>query len=105
MAKRLLTILGTWLARPWAVGAVFLYVLLWVIFDPHEFGWHGLATIITLLMTLFIQRSEHRDTQAIHAKLDELLRVHGDANNHLTRLDQKQPEEVEEYRSEAEHRA
>jgi low affinity Fe/Cu permease len=25
-------------------------------------------------MTLFIQRAEHRDTQAIHAKLDELLR-------------------------------
>jgi hypothetical protein len=24
-------------------------------------------------MTLFIQRAEHRDTQAIHAKLDELL--------------------------------
>jgi low affinity Fe/Cu permease len=28
-------------------------------------------------MTLFIQRAEHRDTQAIHAKSDELLRVEG----------------------------
>jgi len=27
-------------------------------------------------MTLFVQRSEHRDTQAIQAKLDELLRTH-----------------------------
>jgi low affinity Fe/Cu permease len=26
-------------------------------------------------MTLFIQRAEHRDTQAIQAKLDELLRA------------------------------
>ena len=55
-------------------------------------------------MTLFIQRSEHRDTQAIHAKLDELLRVHGDAQNHLTELDRKEPEQVEKYRSEARDR-
>lgn len=105
MAKQVLTILGTWLARPWAVGAVFLYILLWLFFDPREFGWHGLATMITLLMTLFIQRSEHRDTQAIHAKLDELLHVHGDARDHLTDLDQKEPEQVEKYRSEARHRS
>jgi low affinity Fe/Cu permease len=49
-------------------------------------------------MTLFIQRSEHRDTQAIHAKLDELLRAHGDARNRLTTLDDKEPEQVEAFR-------
>jgi hypothetical protein len=70
MAKRLqqaMTIAGTWLSRPWAVGAVLLYAVLWLTFQPRGFGWHGVATIATLLMTLFIQRSEHRDTQAIHA--------------------------------------
>jgi low affinity Fe/Cu permease len=46
----------------------------WLVFEPASFGWHGAAIVATLLMTLFIQRSEHRDTQAIHAKLDELLR-------------------------------
>src|SRR5262249_23902595 len=75
--SRLLTNLGTWLSRPWAIGAVFLYALLWIFFVPGEFRWHGVATTVTLLMTLFIQRSEHRDTQAIHVKLAELLRVHG----------------------------
>jgi low affinity Fe/Cu permease len=46
-------------------------------------------------MTLTIERSEHRDTQAIQGKLDELLRVHGAARNELTKLDQQEPEEIE----------
>ena len=48
--------------------------------------------------TLFIQRAEHRDTQAIHAKLDELLHVHGDARNDITQLDEKEPEQIEAFR-------
>jgi low affinity Fe/Cu permease len=51
-------------------------------------------------MTLFIQRVGHRDTQAIHAKLDELLRVDGEARNELTRLDEEEPEEIERHRAE-----
>jgi low affinity Fe/Cu permease len=104
MAKRLqhlLTNAGTWLSRPWAVGVVVIYGVLWLIFDPGDFRWQGLATLATLLMTLFIQRSEHRDTQAIHAKLDELLRVNGDARNQLTALDDKEPEQIEAFRSHA----
>ena len=86
---------------PWVVAVVLLYAVFWVSFDPASFGWHGIAVMATLLMTLFIQRSEHRDTQAIHAKLDELLRVHGDAQNQLANLDDKEPEQVEKFREEA----
>ena len=46
-------------------------------------------------MTLVIQRAEHRDTQAIHAKLDEILHAMGDARNELTKLDEEEPEEIE----------
>jgi low affinity Fe/Cu permease len=35
---------------------------------------------------------KHRDTEAIHAKLDELLEVNGDAKNELMSID---AEEVE----------
>jgi low affinity Fe/Cu permease len=50
-------------------------------------------------MTLFIQRAEHRDTQAIHAKLDELLRVEGRARNQLIELDDEEPEIIEQHRA------
>jgi low affinity Fe/Cu permease len=49
-------------------------------------------------MTLFIQRAEHRDTQAIHAKLDELLRAEGKADDELATLDRREPEEIEKHR-------
>jgi len=49
-------------------------------------------------MTLVIQRAEHRDTQAIHAKLDELLRANGEASNRVMRIDDKDAEEVERER-------
>jgi low affinity Fe/Cu permease len=52
------------------------------------------------MMTLFITRTEHRDTQAIHAKIDELLRAHGEAETGLSRLDQQDVEEIVEHRSE-----
>jgi hypothetical protein len=62
----------------------FIYVALYL--DRSTFGWQAVATTATMFMTLFIQRSEHRDTQANHAKLDELLRVHGDAQNRLANI-------------------
>ena len=48
-------------------------------------------------MTLVIQRAEHRDTQAIHAKLDEILHALG-RRNEITRMDEKEPEEIERRR-------
>ena len=54
-----------------------------------------------LFMTLLIQRAEHRDTQAIHAKLDELLRANHGARSELTRLDEEEPELIERHRADA----
>jgi low affinity Fe/Cu permease len=96
--NRALTNAGSWLSRPEPVVAVGVYIGLWLIFDPESFNWQAVASIATLLMTLFIQRSEHRDTQAIHAKLDELLRAQGDARTGLTTLDDKEPEQIEAFR-------
>jgi low affinity Fe/Cu permease len=78
-----------------------LYILSWILFEPDTLDFHGVATVITWTMTLFIQRAEHRDTQAIQAKLDELLRAHGDARTELTHLDEQTAEEIEKHRSES----
>jgi low affinity Fe/Cu permease len=95
-----LTWLGVLMARPTAFVVLVCYVAAWLLFNPQSFDWHAVATIATWLMTLFIQRAEHRDTQAIHAKLDELLRVEGRARSELTQLDDEEPEVIEQHRSE-----
>jgi low affinity Fe/Cu permease len=88
-------------AHPAVFIIVFIFVALWLIFDRQNFGWAGVATISTLFMTLLIQRAEHRDTQAIHAKLDELLRANHGARSELTRLDEQEPELIERHRADA----
>ncbi|MER9677701.1 low affinity iron permease family protein [Mesorhizobium sp. M0208] len=40
-------------------------------------------------MALFIQLAEHRDTQALHAKMDELLRAVVDADNETAKMTRK----------------
>jgi low affinity Fe/Cu permease len=96
-----LTRIGKLATHPAAFGIVIAYTAAWLIFSPVTFGWAAIATLATWMMTLLITRTEHRDTQAIHAKLDELLRAHGDAETDLSRLDQQDIEEIEEHRSEA----
>jgi low affinity Fe/Cu permease len=93
-----LTRLGEVTAHPAAFALVVIYAGLWFAFDRKTLDWHAFATLGTLFMTLIIQRAEHRDTQALQAKLDELLRVHGAARNELTTLDKEEPEEIERRR-------
>ncbi|WP_348644037.1 low affinity iron permease family protein [Mesorhizobium sp. B4-1-3] len=53
-------------------------------------------------MTLLIQRAEHRDTQALQAKLDELIKANDEARNEIAEVDDKEPEEIEEMRGSGE---
>jgi low affinity Fe/Cu permease len=79
---------------------VIVYAALWLIFSPATFEWNAVATLAVFMMTLFIQRTNRRDNLALHAKLDELLRVDGDARSELTQLDEQEPEAIEQYRDE-----
>lgn len=99
--RRWTTTLGVMMSRPWAFVIVGFYSIGWWLFDRHSFDWHGMATLATWLMTLFIQRAEHRDTQAIQAKLDELIRRQDGARDELTKLDDEEPETIEEHRAAA----
>lgn len=99
--RKFLTFLGTAMAHPAAFIVVALFGVGWLLFDRASFNWHGAVTLVTLVMTLFIQRAEHRDTQAIHAKLDAILRADDTAEDKLTKLDDQEPEEIEAYRRKA----
>ena len=96
--RKWLTFIGVSTSHPLTFLVVGVYVIVWLAFDPGSFNWQSTATVATWIMTLFIQRAEHRDTQAIHAKIDELLRAEGKARNELTMVDQREPEEIEAHR-------
>ena len=76
-----LTHIGVLMAHPAAFLIVILYVAFWYWVEPDTLDLHGIATVATWLMTLFIQRAAHRDTQAVHAKLDELVQTQVGARN------------------------
>ena len=101
LLRRSLTQLGVLAANPLAFLIVLTYGVLWFVFAPETFGWHGVATIAIWCMTLLIQRAEHRDTQAIQAKLDELLHAQHYARNSMTRIDDEEPEDIERHRRQA----
>jgi low affinity Fe/Cu permease len=103
--RRALTQLGVLAANPLAFVLAIAYGVLWRVFEPETFGWHGLAVLGTLFMALLIQRAEHRDTQAIHAKLDELLHAQASAREALTRIDEEEPEAIERHRQQARQRS
>ena len=96
--RRIMTGFGVWSASPVAFLVVLAYAVAWSVLDRGSFDWHAVAILATWTMTLFIQRAEHRDTQAVQAKLDELLRAHGDARSELMNIDRREPEEIERHR-------
>lgn len=99
--RRLSTQLGVMSASPWAFAILGVYTLIWVVFERDTFDLHGVATLMTWAMTLLIQRAEHRDTQGIQAKLDELLRATTEARTELSQIDDEEPEQIEAHRNQA----
>jgi len=95
---KILTNMGVLSANPIAFLIVLAYAAAWIVLQPHSFDWHAVATLATWLMTLFIQRAEHRDTQAIHAKLDEILHSQPGARDQIAHIDRAEPEEIERAR-------
>ena len=96
--RQFLTRLGTLAAHPTAFLIVAIYASLWFAFSPDTLDWHAVTTLAVWCMTLLIQRAEHRDTQAIHAKLDELLTADRRARTEVAHVDDKEPEEIERFR-------
>jgi low affinity Fe/Cu permease len=62
------------------------------------FEWNAVATLAVFVMTLLLQRANRRDNLALHAKLDELLRVGHAARSELAQLDEQEPEMIERHR-------
>jgi low affinity Fe/Cu permease len=92
------TTIGQAAGHPAAFLFVIVYAALWLAFSPATFEWNAVATLAVFVMTLFIQRANRRDNLALHAKLDELVRVEEGARSELTQLDEEEPEVIERHR-------
>lgn len=99
MLRRAMTQIGLLTGHPGAFVLVGAYVLAWWVMSPASLEWHAGATIAALVMTVLIQRTAHRDTQALHAKLDELLKVEAGARTSLRDIDKEEPEVIEAHRA------
>jgi low affinity Fe/Cu permease len=87
--------------RPSAFLLAAFVVLVWAITGPlfnYSDTWQLVintgTTIVTFLMVFLIQNTQNRDSQALHMKLDELIRAVSGARNGLIDLDELTDEEL-----------
>jgi len=93
--------------QPAAFGGACALILLWLLSGPI-FGfsdtWQLIintgTTIVTFLMVFLIQNTQNRDAEAMHIKLDELIRAVDNAQNALLNLEELEEEDLDRIRAE-----
>src|SRR5215213_4501074 len=91
--------------RPSAFALAVSILLAWAVSGP-VFGfsdtWQLIintgTTIVTFLMVFLIQNTQNRDSEALHVKMDELIRANKGAHNALLDLEQLEEEELDRIR-------
>lgn len=92
---------------PWAFVAAVLLIIGWAVSGP-VFGYsdtwqlviNTTTTIITFLMVFLIQNTQNRDAEAIHLKLDELIRAVHSARTRLVDLEDLSDDQLDQLRQE-----
>ena len=93
-------ILATSTVIVWAVrGALFNYSETWQLVINTG------TTIITFLMVFLIQKSQNKDSKAIHLKLNELIASHQGTSNRMVSLEEMSEEELDQLAKFYEHLA
>ncbi len=86
--------LGAGVVIVWAVtGPIFHYS------DTWQLVINTGTTVVTFLMVFLIQNTQNRDSEAIHVKLDELIRAVEGARNRLLDLEDCDEKELTEIRA------
>lgn len=91
--------------RPSAFVFALVLVVVWAVTGPifgYSEGWQLVintgTTIVTFLMVFLVQNTQNRDSAAIQAKLDELIRAAGDARNRFIGIEHLTDDEIERIR-------
>jgi low affinity Fe/Cu permease len=98
LIRKGLTQLGELAAHPASFLFVVAFTLVWYVVERHSLDWHGIATMMTLVIALLIHRATYRDAQAIQAKLDELIQAVPNAREGIKGIDHHEPEDIERHR-------
>jgi low affinity Fe/Cu permease len=75
-----------------ATGPVFQYSTTWQLIINTG------TTIITFLMVFLIQKSQNKDSKAIHLKLNELIAAHQGASNRMVNIEDITEKELDQLR-------
>ena len=94
---------------PWAFMLSAAIVLIWAISGPlFDFSdtWQLVintgTTVATFLMVFLIQNTQNRDSQAVHLKLNELIRAVEGARTHLVDLQELTDDELQDLQTQFE---
>jgi low affinity Fe/Cu permease len=94
-------------SSPAATGSAFIVVVVWALFGPvthYSDGWQLLintgTTIVTFLMVFVLNNAQSRDTTAMNAKLDSLIKAIEKADNRLIGLEAMPASKAEELTAE-----
>jgi low affinity Fe/Cu permease len=97
--------LALWAGSPKTFMGALILILLWALSGPiFHFNdtWQLVintsTTIITFLMVFLIQNTQNRDTDILHLKIDELLRVNKEAQNAMLGLESLDLKQLEALR-------
>src|SRR5919198_759099 len=107
--RKIFDLFARWVANasghPGTFVIALLTVVVWAAMGPtfdYSDTWQLVintgTTIITFLMVFVIQHTQNRDTQAIHLKLDELIRATKGAHNVMLDLEHMDDEYLERLR-------
>ena len=95
--------------RPIAFVLAVALIVVWAITGPlFDFSdtWQLVintgTTIMTFLMVFLIQNTQYRDSEAIHIKLDELIRAIQSAQNELLDLEEMEDADLDRIRADYE---
>ncbi len=101
--------IASFAGQPVTFIAALVLILIWGVTGPifqYSDTWQLVVntgtTIITFLMVFLIQNSQNRDSAAMQAKLDEMIRALDQARDQFIGIEHRTDEEIEKIRADLE---